>query len=58
MFSFNSFPDKKHEHATRRTHLNDRYGMEVDDVDGSDVPLNSKITSPGESLTSSQAFMR
>jgi len=32
--------------------------MEVDDVDGSDMPLNSKITSPGESLTSSQAFMR
>ncbi|KLO18000.1 hypothetical protein SCHPADRAFT_913403 [Schizopora paradoxa] len=32
--------------------------MEVDDTDGGETSLRSKITSPGESLTSSQAFMR
>jgi len=54
MFSFNSFPDRKHVDEHAPLHAS---GMELDGVDEA-YSLKSKITSPGESLTSSQAFMR
>lgn len=64
MFTFTTFPSQQPDAAgdtTRHFPDDDELAMEVDDDEDDELGLGglrAKLTSPGEPLTSSQAFMR